>query len=167
MKLILRSLQQVRQLRDIDRDAPRLIACQASHRRRLVFVIDVGKRLSVGIADDEALGAFVDCQGSGKRPGLSLQTSIVAIPHSPCIDTGSPSLARRLVDQGFRQLCPLVCCTSRNAAWDSVVHLGLWHGQKACSSRRAAARSRWNASRFFWLVWRRTRIILPPPRAVR
>jgi hypothetical protein len=154
--LILWPFQQVRQLANIDRDTPRLIARQAAHypvSAGLILEINVGECLTMRVADAEAFGGFVYLPGCGEAAGMICHCgqSIVAIPHSRCNDTGSPSLAHRSVDQGFRQQCPLVCCTSRNAAWDSGVDLGLWHGQKACSSRRVW-RCR-NASRFRWFVF--------------
>jgi hypothetical protein len=62
--LFLRPFQQLRQLRDVERDAPGFIACKAVHRHAsagLVLEIDVGERLAAGVPNAEALsGRVVD-----------------------------------------------------------------------------------------------------------
>ena len=66
MKLILQPSQEGWQLRDIDRDPPRLIAGQSAHSHApagFVFVINIRERLSFGVADAERLGGFVELPG--------------------------------------------------------------------------------------------------------
>jgi hypothetical protein len=61
-------MQQLRQLGDVGGDAPGLVAGEEVRRRatpRLLLEIDVGERLPVGVADDEARVGFLD--GPGRR----------------------------------------------------------------------------------------------------
>ena len=63
-----RRAQQLRQLGDVDGDAPGLVAGEEMRRRApapLLLEIDVGERLPVGVADDEAGVGFLD--GPGRR----------------------------------------------------------------------------------------------------
>ena len=63
MASILRPLQQLRQLGDVASDATRLIAREPLHRHAAtlpVFEIDIGDRLTIGVADAEAFGGLVD-----------------------------------------------------------------------------------------------------------
>jgi hypothetical protein len=58
--------QQVWQLGNVQRDAPRLVAGEQMRRRapsRLVLGIDIGERLPVVVADDEADGDLIDGLG--------------------------------------------------------------------------------------------------------
>src|SRR5581483_2592574 len=62
------ALQQVRQLGDIRRDAPRLVLGHELGSRSpagLLLVIDIRQRLPVGVADDETRRALLD--GPGRR----------------------------------------------------------------------------------------------------
>ena len=68
-QLILRPLHQPRQLRDIRRNAPRLIACEQVRSRPpsgLGLEIYVSQRLTVVVADDEA-GSVVLFDIPGRR----------------------------------------------------------------------------------------------------
>jgi hypothetical protein len=54
--------QQLWQPRDVDGDAPRLIAREPAHSHApagLVLVIDLGERLTLGVANAEAFGGRV------------------------------------------------------------------------------------------------------------
>ena len=60
--------EQLRQLGDVGGDAPRLVAGEQLGRRapsRLLLEINVGERLPVGVADDEAGVGLLD--GPGRR----------------------------------------------------------------------------------------------------
>jgi hypothetical protein len=62
--------RQPRQLGDVHSDAPGLVAGEELGRRapsRLPLEVDVGERLPVGVADDEAGLLLVDRSGRGKR----------------------------------------------------------------------------------------------------
>jgi len=66
-------LQQLRQLGDVHGDAPRLVAGEQVRCRappRLLLEIDIGERLPVGVADDEAgIVNLVERPRCGKRRG--------------------------------------------------------------------------------------------------
>jgi hypothetical protein len=70
------TLQQLRQLGDVRGDAPGLVAGEQLGRRppcRLLLEIDVGERLPVGVADDEAGVGLLD--GPGRREAALGQPS--------------------------------------------------------------------------------------------
>ena len=70
------TLQQVRQLHYVRSDPPSLIAREQVRRRSaagLIFEIDVGERLPVGVADDEAGVGLLD--GPGRREAALGQPS--------------------------------------------------------------------------------------------
>ena len=65
-----RPAQQLRQLGDVGGDAPGLVAGEQLGRRapsRLILEIDIGQRLTAGVADDEAGVGLLD--GLGRRGG--------------------------------------------------------------------------------------------------
>ena len=67
----MRPLQQLRQLGDVGGDAPRLVAGEevgGSAPAGLLLEIDVGERLPVGVADDEAGVRLLD--GPGRQLAL-------------------------------------------------------------------------------------------------
>jgi hypothetical protein len=75
--------QQLRQLGDVGRDAPRIVAGEELGRRspsRLVLEIDVGECLPIVVADDEARVGLLD--GPGRREAAR-QIAIIEIGHEP------------------------------------------------------------------------------------
>jgi hypothetical protein len=70
----LRLPQQLRQPRDVDRDAPRLVGGEHLRLPRFVFVlaaVEVGKNLPIGVADNVAAGDLVGMPGRGEAAGGS------------------------------------------------------------------------------------------------
>jgi hypothetical protein len=107
---ILRPPQQVRQLGNVHRGAPRLVLGQPSHSHApagLVFVINVRERLALGVADAKALGGRVvdapgrrECAVIGHSPLENEQGTIVnwvgvAVPVSRAIANHDPQRTPR------------------------------------------------------------------------
>jgi hypothetical protein len=66
--------QHIRQLCNVDRDPPRLVACEPVHyitAALFVLEIDVRERLPIGVTDAEALGGLVDGPGRREAAGVT------------------------------------------------------------------------------------------------